>query len=222
MDLVNFESTSTYAIQAVYNELWRLIPNKYKIPEDDHAIKDMSPFFDPELTFENRLHYKLTNVEYPKRANPWFIITWNTPDGIMKSSLTQRRFQTGIVEDKKGQKLRFKFLNTELTINFNIVCNTLQGLYEMQENLLLKKREKMICYAEEHSILGKFPVCIDIVDSNQNKLPRDKGTICYLFLNCKIDYPIIGNVTKINGGIIKEINTTIDNTHITLSKDTIR
>ena len=227
MDLQNFEGTSTYAIEAVYQNLWQMIPDKYKLPKDDHNVDDMSPFYDPELTFENRLHYKLTNIEFPKRANPWFIITWNTPEGIIKSSLTQRRFQTKVVKNKKGEKLQFKFINTELQINFGIVSNTLQGIYEMQENILLKKREKMYCFTKEHSILGNFPVSLDIIDSTQNKLARDKGTLCYLMLNCKIDYPIIGNVVKYSGGIIEEIrsqireDTNIIDQPLVISRDTI-
>lgn len=205
MDLKDIKPTSTYAIKAVYNNFWALIPNKYKVPEDDKMIHEMYPFYDAELTFDNRMHYKLTNVAYPKRSEPWFIITWNTENGLLKSSLTQRRFQTK-VEEVNGKKLRFKFLNVELSINFGICCNTMEGLYELQENFLLKKREKMIVYTEPHPILGSFPVCLDVVDSNQNKLPRDKGTLCYLFLQCKIDYHIIGMIEDITSGIIERIN----------------
>lgn len=206
MDLDNFESTSIPAIKAVYTHFWNCIPKKYKLKEDDERVVDISPFYDPELTFDNRLHYKLSKVSYPNRATPWFIITWNTEQGLLKSSLTQRRFKSRIVTTEKGKKLSFKFINTELSVNFGICCNTMTGLFELQENILLKKRDKMIVYTEPHSILGEFPVCLDVIDSNQSKLPREKSTLCYLFLNCKIDYPIIGNVTEYGNGLIEEIN----------------
>lgn len=206
MDLKNFESTSILAIEAVYRHLWNFIPNKYKLPETDELITDLSPFYDPELTFDNRLHYKLSKVSYTNRAKPWFVITWNTEHGLIKSGLTQRRFQSAIVENKKLGKIRYKFINTELSINFGICCNTMQGLFELQENLILKKRDKITVNTKPHSIIGSFPVCLDVLDSTQNKLERDKGTLCYLFLECKIDYPIIGNVEQLYSGIIKEIH----------------
>lgn len=210
MDLKDLETTSTYAIKAVYDDFWSIIPNKYKLPEDDRKIHDMYPFYDPELTFENRLHYKLTNIKYPTRSNPWFVITWNPENGLMKSSLTQRRFQTKVIETKEGKRVRFKFINSEMEINFGIACNTMQGLFELQENFLLRRREKMVCYTDEHPLLGRFPVSLDVIDSTQNKLSRDKSTLCYLMLQCKIDYPVIGvlNITK--GGLINEIHTEID------------
>ena len=209
MDLKNFENTSSLAIEAVYRHFWNMIPYKYKLPEDDERVKDLSPFYDPELTFENRLHYKLTNVSYPNRANPWFIITWNTENGLLKSSLSRRRFQTAVIENKKLGKIRYKFINTDLNINFGICCNSMMGLFELQENIVLQKRDKMVVYTKPHSVLESFPVCIDIITSNQNKLQRDKGTLCYLFMQCTIDYPIIGMAERITGGIIEEINSKI-------------
>lgn len=210
MDLNNLIGTSTFAIEAVYNDFWNLIPKKYRISEDDFMIKDMTPFYDPELTFDNRMHYKLTNVEYPKRATPWFVITWNTENGLIKSDLTQRRFQSALDTLPDGDRVRFNFINTDLNINFGIVSNTMTGIFELQENFILKKRNKMVVYTKEHPILGSFPVSLDVIDSQQNKLSRDKGTICYLMVQCKIDYPIIGNVSKPNGGIIETINYQIN------------
>ena len=56
----------------------------------------MTPWYDPELSFSDRFHYRLTNIDYPKRATPWYIITWNFGKGILKSSLTNRRFDTDV------------------------------------------------------------------------------------------------------------------------------
>lgn len=212
MDLKNFTTTSIYAITAVYNSFWEMIPAKYKVAEDDMMLKDLSPFYDPELSFDNRLHYKLTNIDYPKRANPWFIITWNTGSGILRSSLTQRRFQSGRVEGQDGHPYTFDFLNVDMDMNLCIVCNTMVGLFELQENIYLKQRNKVMVEAKDHPIIGNFPVCLDILDSQQSKMSRDKGTLCYLMLMCKIDYPIICNVkdrTR-DGGIIKTINYEIN------------
>ena len=209
MDLKTLENTSTYAIEAVYSYIWNFIPDKYKLPEDDKCYNQLEPFYDPELTFDNRLHYKLTNIAYPKRNQPWFIITWNTENGLLKSDLSQRRFQTSVFDNGKN-KYRCKFINTNLNINFGICSNTIQGLFELQENFILKLREKITCETKTHPILGKFIVSLNVLESNQNKLSRDQGTLCYLFLQCKIDYPIIGNVEKITSGVIKQIHLETD------------
>ena len=226
MDLITLENTSTYAIEAVYRYLWNFIPNKYKLPEDDKCYADLEPFYDPELTFDNRLHYKLTHVSYTKRSQPWFVITWNTENGLLKSDLSQRRFQTSIF-DCDDAKYRCKFINTNMSINFGICSNTMQGLFELQENLVLKIREKLTCTTKKHPILGSFPVSLNVIDGHQNKLQREQGTLCYLFLQCRIDYPIIGNVEKIESGIIKEIELETNKdiadleNKITISKDIV-
>ena len=209
MDLKNLENTSTYAIQAVYNKLWSMIPQKYRLPEDDERIKEMSPFYDPELSFENRLHYKLTNVDYPKRATPWFVITWNAPEGILRTSLTQRRMQSAVVEDANGVRHKFKFQLVELYLTFGIASNSLQAVFELQENLIIHTRDKVTCMTKPHSILGSFPVSMNVIDSNQVKLGRDKGTLCYLMMQVRVDYPIIGLVEKADG-VIETINSDIN------------
>lgn len=225
MDLKTFETTSTLAIEAVYMYFWNFIPQKYKLPEDDERVKDLYPFYDPELSFDNRLHYKLSNISYPNRSKPWFIITWNTEQGLVRSSLTQRRFQGAVAETEKYGKVRYKFINAELIINFGICSNTMQGLFELQENLILQNREKMVVLTKPHSILGKFPISLNIMDTTQSKLTRDKGTLCYLFLNCKVDYPIVGMVQKTPTGTIEEIHSDLkqetNEGDITLTSDII-
>ena len=208
MDLKTLENTSTYAIEAVYRKLWEMIPQKYRLPEDDERIKDMAPFYDPELTFENRLHYKLTNVDYPKRANPWFVITWNAPEGILRTSLTQRRLKSSIVTNKKGERYKFKFQLVELYLTFGIASNSLQAVFELQENLIIHTRDKLTCITKEHSVLGNFPVSMNVIDSNQVKLSRDKGTLCYLMMQIRVDYPIIGLVEPVEG-VIEHINSDV-------------
>ena len=210
MDLKNLENTSTYAIQAVYNALWDMIPYKYRLPEDDEKIKDMSPFYDPELSFENRLHYKLSNVDYPKRANPWFVITWNAPEGILRQSLTQRRLKSARVTTKSGESYKFKFQLVELYLTFGIASNSLQAVFELQENLIIHTRDKLTCQTKDHPILGRFPVSMNVIDSNQVKLPRDKGTLCYLMMQVRVDYPIIGMIERADG-VIEDIYSDINN-----------
>lgn len=266
MDLKNFESTSTYAIQACYLEYWNLIPSKYRlleksqrqdhgtypIDEYDYVQKvekpkvtplsykdveetsysgddyynhycdmlnsgqyfDLMPFFDPQLDFENRLHYKLSGIDYPSRQQPWFIITWNFGNGILKSSLTRRRFETCSDYTPGGEKVKFNFINADMDLTFAIYSNSLQGLFELQENIIVGKREKCVVNTLTHSILGSFPVSLDTIDSTLSKLPRDKGTLCVLTLNLKIDYPIIGNVQYTDGGIIEEIHLELDSKNI--------
>ena len=128
---------------------------------------------------------------------------------IYNADLSQRRFQTSVFDNGKN-KYRCKFINTNLNINFGICSNTIQGLFELQENFILKLREKITCETKTHPILGKFIVSLNVLESNQNKLSRDQGTLCYLFLQCKIDYPIIGNVEKITSGVIKQIHLETD------------
>lgn len=256
MDLKNFESTSTYAIQACYLEYWKAIPERYRLLEKAQNFKevnpdgeykkpkstpltykkventeyeegedryehycnllnsgkwfDLMPFYDPQLDFENRLHYKLANIDYPDRQKPWFIITWNFGNGILKSSLTRRRFQTCVDTTPSGEKVKFDFMNTDMDLTFAIYSNSLQGLFELQENILISKREKCTVNTLSHSILGRFPVSLDTIDSSLTKLPRDKGTLCVLTLNLKIDYPIIGNVQSAEGSIIKEFHLELD------------
>lgn len=208
MDLKTLENTSSYAIEAVYNDFWSLIPNKYKLPEDDRVLNDLTPFYDPELTFDNRLHYKLAGIEYPKRSTPWFVITWNAENGLLKSGLTQRRFTTAVYDTPKGKK-RCRTTSVDTNINFAIASNSMTAIFELQENYLLKRREKVYCITKPHSILGKFTVSMNVMDSQLSKLSRDKGTICYLFLQCKVDYPIVGMVEDIPA-VIETINSDIN------------
>lgn len=252
LDLKNFETTTTYAVQAVYSEYWKMIPEKYRLlekaqveqnPEDvkpkkstplsytdvekqeyknndyyEHYCEmmnsgnwfDVYPFYDPQLDFENRLHYKLSNIDYPDRKKPWFIITWNFGNGLIKSELTRRRFQTCVDKTPGGEDVTFKFINTDLEITLAIYSNTLQGLVELHENIVVGQREKYTVDTHTHSIIGKFPVSVDTITGNINKLPRDKGTLCNLALNLRVDYPIIGDVKKVSSGIIKEIHTELD------------
>ena len=256
MDLKNFEATTTYAIEAVYNEYWRCIPEKYRLlqkmdveqnppsPDEpkpkskpltykkaeeskdeyeggldtyDHYVDmlnsgqyiDLAPFYDPALDFENRLHNKLVGIDYPDRKKPWFVITWNMGNGLLKSSLTRRRFETCEDTTPGGEKVVFDFINTDLDLTFAIYSNSMQALIELQENIIISKREKCVVNTRTHSVLGKFPVSLDIIDSSVAKLPRDKSTLCVLTLNVKIDYPVIGNVRP-SAGLIKEFHVEYD------------
>ena len=276
MDLRNLETTTTYAIEALYREYWNIIPERYKLleraqrtehgnfPEDDGLpedfprkrkqkthplsysdveklenipyqneepdviegpyndyhkyVEDLSkdqffdfyPFYDPELNFENRLHYKLIGVPYPQRSFPWFVITWNCGNGLLRSSLTRRRFESAVIETPSGENVQFDFINTDLDLTMAIYCNTMQGLFELQENIVVGRREKFVVDTRPHSIIGSFPVSVDTIDSTITKMDRQKGTLCQLQLNLKVDYPVIGNVRPVVGGIIKEIHAEVD------------
>ena len=209
MDFKNFESTSLLAIEAVYKYFWNFIPDKYKIEENEDALNELEPFYDPTLTFDNRLHYKLTQIEFPKRDKPWFIITWNTENGLLNSTINRRRYQSAIVDNPKLGPLTFKFVNTELRINLGICCNSMAALYELQENIVLKMREKIWVDTKPHSIIGSFPVSLNIIEANQTKLERGKGTLCYLTMHISVDYPIIETVKSATKGIIKEIYSSV-------------
>ena len=178
--------------------------------KDKKTFFDVTPFYDPELNFENRLHMHLTNVDFPSRREPWFIITWNTNSGLLNSSLTRRRFSTTTIQAPNDKYYKFDFINTDMDLTMAIYSNTMQGLFELQENIIIGKREKAVVNTAKHSILGEFPVSMDIINSSLTKLPKDKGTLCVMNLNIKIDFPVIGNVQQVYNGIIKEIHTEID------------
>lgn len=178
--------------------------------KDKKTFFDVTPFYDPELNFENRLHMHLTNVDFPSRREPWFIITWNTNSGLLNSSLTRRRFSTTTIQAPNDKYYKFDFINTDMDLTMAIYSNTMQGLFELQENIIVGKREKAVVNTAKHSILGEFPVSMDIINSSLTKLPKDKGTLCVMNLNIKIDFPVIGNVQQVYNGIIKEIHTEID------------
>lgn len=191
---------------------------------------DLQPFFDPQMDFENRLHYKLVGISYPERNHPWFVITWNQGSGILKSSLTNRRFDTTTVETLSGEKVKFDFMDTNLDLTLCFNSNSLQALMELQEIIRIGRREKATVATRKHSIIGSFPVALDLIDVGQiAKSSRDKGTLCTLTLTFKLDYKIIGNVQSAeNIGIIREIHTEIDepwgtgpDEHQVLSRDII-
>lgn len=261
MDLRNFETTTTYAIEAVYSEYWRMIPERFRLteraqiqPKEHHHKQgplkysdveeqgmpkkepvdfyeeycrvmnsgkrfDLMPFFDPQLDFENRLHYKLVDISFPEREKPWFIITWNFGQGILNSSLTRRRFQSAADETPAGDKVTFDFIDSDMNLNFAIYSNHLQALFELNENIIISQREKKCVETNTHSILGKFPVALNKIEAGITKLPREKGTLCCMNLNVSIDYPIIGNVRDANTGIIKEFHLELDdNTYTEFSE----
>ena len=63
----------------------------------------------------------------------------------------------------------------------------------------------------------QIPVSVDTIGSQVNKFTRDKSTLCVLTLNLKIDFPIIGDVRKADGGIIEEIHMELDS--VTYTED---
>lgn len=213
MDLETLEGTSILAVKAVYKLFWDFIPQKYKLSKDDETIINLEPFYDPKLDFSNRAQYKLVKDSYPNRETPWFVITWNTDRGLLKSTLSSRRFQTAYFELPSGKRTHLKFINADMEITLGIVSNSMTALFELQENILLKMREKMYVMSEPHSVVGPITVALDIIDSDQNKLDRDKGTLCYLFVHVRVDFPVFGYRKDLSGGIIEEINLLTKNYH---------
>ena len=194
-------------------------------------VLDLQPFYDPQLDFENRLHYKLAGIEYPKRNKPWFVITWNCNNGILKSSLTNRRFETASVRTLAEKNVKFDFIDSEMDVTLCFNSNNLQALFELQEIIRISRREKYTITAKPHSILTEFPVILQTIDTgNIAKSARDKSTLCNLTLTIRIEYPVIGNVQSTDGiGIIKEFHTEYDrpmgegpNTHEVLARDIVK
>lgn len=211
MDLETLEGTSILAIQAVYKLFWDFIPQRYKLSENDDTVLNLEPFYDPKLTFENRLQYKLVKNSLPNRETPWFVITWNSDKGLLKSQLSSRRFKTAPIELPSGRRTSLKFIDADMELTLGIASNSMQALFALQENILLKMREKMYVISEPHSVVGPITVALNMIDSDQTKLDRDKGTLCYLFVKVRIDFPVFGYKKDISGGIIEEINLLIKN-----------
>lgn len=138
------------------------------------------------------------------------VITWNHGNGILNSSLSRRRFQSAADYTPSGERVTFDFINTELELTMAIYSNSLQGIFELQENIYGRQREKCTVETGLHSIIGHFPVSLELINTTLNKLPRDKGTICVLTLSTKINYPVIVNVRSADTGIIEEIHLEID------------
>lgn len=171
---------------------------------------DLQPFFDPQLDFENRLHYKLAGIGYPDRYKTWFIITWNCGSGILKSTLTNRLLDTTTIETPTGEKVVCDFINTEMDVTLCFNSNNLQALLELQEVIRVSQREKQVIYTRLHSILGEIAVSLDLIETgNIAKASRDKSTLCTLTTTIHIDYPVIGNIRP-EGGIIKTIHAEYD------------
>lgn len=251
MDLRNFESTSTYAIEAVYRDYWFAIPERYRLFEkanrqpdvpksvqpvlkyadveaqdntkplpdgDDFYFDycnllnnkelqfDLQPFFDPQLDFENRIHQKLVGINYPNRKHPWFIMTWNCATGLLKSTTQNRLFGTSTIKNMAGELVKFDFINSEMDITICFTSNSLQALFELQEFVRVSRREKAVVYTRKHSVLGPFPVSLNLIDSQISKMDRSKGTLCTMSMIVKIDFPIIGNVRPADEGVIREIH----------------
>ena len=222
MDLVTLEGTSVLAIKAVYQLFWEFIPEKYRLTEGDSSVLDLEPFYDPKLTFDNRLQYKLVKNGLPNRETPWFVITWNTDKGLLKSTLSSRRFQTTSIELPSGNRTSLKFINADMDVTLGIATNSMAAMFALQENILLKMREKMYVMSEPHSVVGPITVALDDVDSDQNKLDRDKGTLAYLFVRIKVDFPVFGYMKDVSKNIIKEINLLVkDYNDMKLSFDKI-
>jgi len=173
---------------------------------------DLQPFFDPQLDFENRLHYKLVGVNYPDRRGPWFVITWNCGNGILKSDLTNRRLDTATVITPSGEKVKFDFIDTTMDLTLCFTSNNMQALFELQENIRINRREKCTVETRPHSILGKFNVILSLIDvGNITKMSKDKGSLCTLTVTFKLEYNVIGNVKLVNDiGIIERINMELD------------
>ena len=211
MDLKTLEGTSALAIEAVYRLFYNFIPEKYRVTKNDDTELDIEPFYDPKLEFDNRLHYELVKNSIPNREAPWFIITWNTDRGILKSELTNRRFETCTIALPSGNKARLKFINANMTITLAIAYNSTLAAFELQENILLKLRESMYVMSKPHSVVGEITVSLNKIEHEQKKLDRDKGTLGYLFVRVTIDYPVFGYGTDQPSSVIKEINLLIKN-----------
>lgn len=219
---------------------YKQVEQKEEPQKDDYEIYcdllasedkfDLQPFFDPQLDFENRLHYKLAGIGYPQRKNPWFIITWNCGYGILKSEISNRLFDTAAIKTPSGEQVKVDFINTQMDITLCFNSNDLQALFALQELIRVRQREKLVVYSPIHSIIGKFPVALDAIETgNIAKATRDKSTLCTLTLTVRIDYPVIGNIRTDHINIIREFHTEYDkpngegpDNHEVLARDIVK
>jgi hypothetical protein len=193
MDLKNVDSTSVWAIRAMFTKIWSMVPTDFRLTDKStYNSQSIQPFYDPELTFENRAQYKMAKIEAPERAEPWIIVTWNTEQGVEPAEAINRRFST-YKEVDNAQVNSYKYREGSMTINFSCYSNSIGAILEFQENCYLKIRDKQVFEVVGHTVIDPMNVTLESLEMTLHKLPRDKATLSYLFIRAKVSYPIIGN-----------------------------
>ena len=208
-DFKTFSTSTEYAISGFYRYIYSFIPKEVRLHYNlDEAISSMREFYDPELTFENRLKYKLTSIKYFDRHRPWIALMWNN-EGLQPADNHFRRYDVSISIDDKPNKAKACYVKTMM--NIGIVSNSKTALDEFQEVFLLNVRPDDAAIAVEHPYLNDFVV--NILDFNMTQMiksPRSEGTLAYAVASLPLQFPIIGCVDD-NVGIIQTINTVINN-----------
>ena len=208
MDFKNIQTTTEISLRAVFAHLYTYIPDKYRLQyRPEEVTKHIKEFYDPELTLDDRMTYKIARVPYEDRKEPWVALMWNT-EGLNKSQEMFRRMDTAIFNQDEIRARTMKIRRVSTQVNLGFVSNSLTAMLELQEVLLLDFEDLDHITAKGHSVLGDYEVNIlSVTPGTLFKLPRNKGTLCTYTMGVVLDYPIVG---KYQGGAtrITAINTT--------------
>lgn len=196
MDFNNLHTTTELSLRACFKHLYSFIPKQYRLAYDPEEVtQHLDEFYDPELSLDNRLQYKIARVPYEDRKSPWVALMWNT-EGLQKSVDMFRRFDTKILGEGELRSQEAKSRQVQTPINLGFVSNSLTAMLELQEVLLLGLQDQEAIIAGTHKVLGDFTVNLQQVSfGNLYKLPRSKGTICTYGMTLLLNYPIIGFFT---------------------------
>lgn len=215
-DFKNLHTSTQYAVEGFYKHVYQFIPHRFRIHYDlTEAVSCMGQFFDQELTFENRLKYKVTSISFLDRKSPWIALMWNT-EGLQPADNHFRRYDVRV--DIEGKPHKGKACYVKLPMNIGIVSNSKTALDEFQEVFLLNVRPDDKAISCEHPILQDFNVNImDFNMSNSVKLPRSEGTLSMAMATVTLQYPVVGCLDP-NVGIIQTINVFLRNMQKTLTE----
>lgn len=203
----NLDTSSSYAIKGFFRYLYDFIPYNYRIHyQVDEATDCFREFFDQDLSFENRLHYKLAKLPFKDRKTPWVAIMWNV-EGLQPSDENFRRYDVKLkAKDDKSLPRKGKACLVKMPIVMSVVSNSMTALMEFEEVFLLNVRPEDMALSAEHPLLEEFTVNImSNAITNMVKMPRTEGTLCYALVSANLQFPIIGAVS--DNYIIRTINT---------------
>lgn len=191
----NLETSTTYAIRGFFEYLYKLIPDEYRIHYiNDEATDCYREFFDQELSFENRLHYKIAKLPFKERKTPWIAIMWNT-DGLFPSDENYRRYDVKFAAtDDESLPKKGKACLAKMPITLSVVSNSMTALMEFEEVYLLNVRPDDMALSTRHPILDEFSINImnGAAPTNITKMPRSEGTLCYAMASVILQFPIVG------------------------------
>lgn len=207
MPIDSYKSSSELTINAINTFFYDLIPDNKKLKISDNPVQYFQPLYDVDLTFENRMQYQFTKIEYATRQAPWHAIVYNIENGLQYSDVNMRRFETSKLNDDNSYS-KYNIMLASLPINIGIFSNSMLASLELQEKLMLFAKHKTPILTAKHSIIGEFNISLVDINMELIKLDRNRGSLCQIFCQCNTEFPIIGGETDVY--VIEQINLKIN------------